>query len=86
MGLDLMDSFPTYLQSIRNMDRALKSLTEAPSWTIEGRSHPSCFHCLGARESLTGNFSCVACTRGIEYGPASSYVSATCHGYSSCFG
>lgn len=38
MGLDLMDSFPTYLQSIRNMDRALKSLTEAPSWTIEGRS------------------------------------------------
>ncbi|KAK3945065.1 hypothetical protein QBC46DRAFT_455714 [Diplogelasinospora grovesii] len=35
MGLGLMDSFPTYLQSIRNMDRVLKSLTEAPSWTIE---------------------------------------------------
>ncbi|KAK8024490.1 KR domain-containing protein [Apiospora rasikravindrae] len=35
MGLDLMDSFPTYLQSIRKMDRALQSLSEAPDWTIE---------------------------------------------------
>ncbi|KAK8112196.1 uncharacterized protein PG998_008653 [Apiospora kogelbergensis] len=36
MGLDLMDSFPTYLKSIRQMDRVLQSLSEAPSWTIEG--------------------------------------------------
>jgi len=36
MGLDLMESFPTYLKSIRNMDQALGSLSEAPKWTIEG--------------------------------------------------
>jgi hypothetical protein len=36
MGLDLMESFPTYLKSIRNMDQALRSLSETPKWTIEG--------------------------------------------------
>lgn len=39
MGRDLMDSFPTYLQSIRQMDRVLQSLSEAPSWAIEGQSY-----------------------------------------------
>ncbi|KAG9239274.1 hypothetical protein BJ875DRAFT_525239 [Amylocarpus encephaloides] len=35
MGLNLMESFPTYLKSIRNLDQTLAKLSEAPSWTIE---------------------------------------------------
>jgi len=39
MGLDLMETFPTYLKSIRDMDKALRSLSEQPNWTIEGNFH-----------------------------------------------
>lgn len=36
MGKELMESFPSYLQSIRDMDLVLQSLGEdAPTWTIE---------------------------------------------------
>lgn len=36
MGKELMESIPSYLQSIRNMDRILQSLGEdAPTWSIE---------------------------------------------------
>ncbi|KAM7205885.1 hypothetical protein V8F33_000715 [Rhypophila sp. PSN 637] len=35
MGVDLMESFPTYLQTIRKLDRVLKKLKQAPAWTIE---------------------------------------------------
>ncbi|KAI1747778.1 hypothetical protein F4782DRAFT_551542 [Xylaria castorea] len=36
MGKELMESIPSYLQSIRNMDRILQSLGEdAPAWSIE---------------------------------------------------
>jgi acyl transferase domain-containing protein len=37
MGKELMQSFPTYLQTIRNLDQVLQSLgQDAPSWSIEG--------------------------------------------------
>lgn len=36
MGLELMDSFPTYLKSIRDMDSVLGRLHDPPSWRIEG--------------------------------------------------
>ncbi|KAI8946740.1 hypothetical protein F4801DRAFT_593114 [Xylaria longipes] len=36
MGKELMESIPSYLKSIRNMDRVLQSLGEdAPNWSIE---------------------------------------------------
>ncbi|KAI0436975.1 hypothetical protein F4803DRAFT_571702 [Xylaria telfairii] len=36
MGKELMESIPSYLKSIRNMDRTLQSLGEdAPTWSIE---------------------------------------------------
>ena len=35
MGLELMNSFPTYLKSIRDMDRVLGKLPDPPSWRIE---------------------------------------------------
>lgn len=36
MGKELMENFPSYLQTIRNMDNTLQSLGEdAPIWTIE---------------------------------------------------
>ncbi|KAI1820376.1 hypothetical protein F4861DRAFT_533744 [Xylaria intraflava] len=36
MGKELMESIPSYLQSIRNMDRTLQSLgDDAPTWSIE---------------------------------------------------
>ncbi|PYH40874.1 type I polyketide synthase, partial [Aspergillus saccharolyticus JOP 1030-1] len=36
MGLQLMESFPTYLKSIRDMDDVLHSIRQdAPSWSIE---------------------------------------------------
>jgi hypothetical protein len=35
MGRDLME-FPSFLENIQSMDRVLKSLEHAPSWSIEG--------------------------------------------------
>ena len=35
MGADLMDAYPSFLKDIREMDKALHSLENAPSWTIE---------------------------------------------------
>ena len=37
MGLDLMNSFPTYLQAIRDMDVVLGNLRDPPTWLIEGK-------------------------------------------------
>lgn len=36
MGLDLMDSFPSYLVTIRLLDSYLRELEEPPTWTLEG--------------------------------------------------
>jgi hypothetical protein len=37
MGRDLMLEFPSFLDNIRSMDRVLKTLEHAPSWSIEGK-------------------------------------------------
>ena len=37
MGLELMESFPTYLKSIRDMDDILCSVEGGSAWSIEGR-------------------------------------------------
>jgi hypothetical protein len=37
MGRDLMLEFPSFLENIRSMDRVLKTLEHAPSWSIEGK-------------------------------------------------
>ena len=36
MGGDLMQSFPSYLETIRHLDRVLRSLQSPPTWTLEG--------------------------------------------------
>lgn len=36
MGLDLMDTFPSYLGTIRLLDSFLNDLEEPPTWTLEG--------------------------------------------------
>lgn len=36
MGLDLLDSFPTYLETIRTLDSFLLALESPPAWKIEG--------------------------------------------------
>lgn len=41
MGKELVDSWPSVRDDIRDMDRALQSLDEAPEWTIEGESESS---------------------------------------------
>jgi hypothetical protein len=38
MGRDLMFEFPSFLENIRSMDRVLRALEHAPSWSIEGKS------------------------------------------------
>lgn len=37
MGLQLMDSFPVFLRSIRAMDDILLSVREGSGWGIEGQ-------------------------------------------------
>jgi hypothetical protein len=37
MGRDLVLEFPPFLENIRSMDRVLKTLEHAPSWSIEGK-------------------------------------------------
>lgn len=34
-----MESFPTYLKSIRDMDDILSSIKGGPSWGIEGKEN-----------------------------------------------
>lgn len=36
MGVDLMQSFPPYLETIRRLDNVLRSLECSPTWTLEG--------------------------------------------------
>jgi acyl transferase domain-containing protein len=36
MGRELMQDFPSFMDSIRSMDEVLQSVEHAPSWTIEG--------------------------------------------------
>lgn len=36
MGLDLMNELPTYLMTIRTLDRYLDKLNDGRNWTIEG--------------------------------------------------
>jgi acyl transferase domain-containing protein len=36
MGRELIRDFPSFVDSIRSMDEALRSVEHAPSWTIEG--------------------------------------------------
>ena len=40
MGKALMASFDAFLNAIRQMDNVLQSLTEPPSWSIEGSDGP----------------------------------------------
>ena len=37
MGLDLMDTFPSYLETIRHLDSFLHELEDPPKWTLEGQ-------------------------------------------------
>lgn len=39
MGADLMESFPTYLATIRRLDAILHGLQSPPIWTLEGDNH-----------------------------------------------
>lgn len=36
MGYDLMGTFPSYLETVRNLDSFLQDLEEPPTWTLEG--------------------------------------------------
>lgn len=36
MGLDLMNIFSSYLETIRQLDGFLHELVEPPLWTLEG--------------------------------------------------
>lgn len=37
MGLDLMNTFPSYLEIIQLLDSFLMDLEEPPTWTLEGQ-------------------------------------------------
>lgn len=45
MGRELMVDYPSFLEDIRYMDKVLKSLYHAPSWSIEG----TCIFALNER-------------------------------------
>ena len=40
MGLDLMENFPSYLETIRCLDSVLQRLKDPPIWTLEGEYFP----------------------------------------------
>lgn len=39
MGKELMEEFPSFLRTIRELDGVLQGLPHPPSWTLEGRLH-----------------------------------------------
>lgn len=39
MGKELMEEFPSFLRTIREMDATLQDLPHPPSWTLEGKLH-----------------------------------------------
>lgn len=39
MGKEMMDEFPSFLRTIRELDSVLQGLPHPPSWTLEGGNH-----------------------------------------------
>lgn len=44
MGSRLFETFPSYAQTIRELDQVLARLTDSPSWTIEGNERGRRFY------------------------------------------
>ena len=42
MGASLIEDFPVFRETIRQLDKYLSTLTNGPQWTIEGNWHPAC--------------------------------------------